>query len=229
MLFFLKNMKIFFVLVAIFLITLNCKTVNDVIWDGSCTTTSISGLSQQLSEMLVKQFPDLISNIHESNRIQLSSAARVVPILQKTAYLNLNSALIKYPSLNLEINSAFRLCTQQTLLYKWYQNKLCGISLAASPGRSAHESGLAVDLSNYDQWISKLTYFGFQWQGSDDPVHFTYVGSGAQSLSYYNVLAFQKLWNCNNPNDRISEDGAFGPSTEEKILASPANGFPQTC
>ena len=214
---------------SLLLVVLNSKTVNDVVWDGSCTTASIGGLSKQLSAMLVKQFPDLIANIHESSRIKLSSAARVVPILQKSAYLNLNSALVRYPSLNFYINSAFRLCTQQTLLYKWYQNRRCGISLAAYPGRSPHESGLAVDLSNYSQWTSKLPSFGFQWQGSGDPVHFTYVGSGAKSLNYYNVMAFQKLWNCNNPNDRISEDGAFGPNTEKRVLASPADGFPKTC
>lgn len=222
-------MKSFILVIALLLVVLNSKTVNDVVWDGSCSTASIGGLSKQLSAMLVKQFPDLIAYIQESSRIQLSSAARIVPIMQKAAYLSLNSALAKNPSLDVYINSAFRLCTQQTLLYKWYQNGLCGIPLAAYPGKSPHESGVGMDLSNYSQWTSKLPSFGFQWQGSGDPVHFTYVGSGAKSLNYYNVMAFQKLWNCNNPNDRISEDGAFGPNTEKRVLASPADGFPKTC
>ncbi|MCA1663750.1 MAG: hypothetical protein LC659_05705, partial [Myxococcales bacterium] len=39
------------------------------------------------------------------------------------------------------------------------------------------------------------------------------------------VLAFQKLWNLNNPADKIAEDGAYGPMTGAKIAASPATGF----
>ena len=32
------------------------------------------------------------------------------------------------------------------------------------------------------------------------------------------VLVFQKLWNANNPNSKISEDGVYGPATEAAIL-----------
>ncbi len=33
------------------------------------------------------------------------------------------------------------------------------------------------------------------------------------------VLAFQKLWNLNNPNNKLTEDGAYGPNTENAILS----------
>jgi len=39
------------------------------------------------------------------------------------------------------------------------------------------------------------------------------------------VLAFQKLWNRNNPGDKIGEDGAYGPQTEARLKKSPATGF----
>ena len=56
-------------------------------------------------------------------------------------------------------------------------------------------------------------------------MHFDYVGAGAVSLSGTDVLAFQRLWNLNNPNDKIAEDGQYGPATEARIQSSPADGF----
>ena len=44
----------------------------------------------------------------------------------------------------------------------------------------------------------------FSWLGASDPVHFDYVGPGAVGDKSLGVLAFQRLWNRNNPTDRIS-------------------------
>ena len=52
-----------------------------------------------------------------------------------------------------------------------------------------------------------------------------YVGGGTMDLAGLSVLAFQRLWNRNHPEDVISEDGAYGPQTEARILRSPAEGF----
>src|SRR5262249_27193003 len=40
------------------------------------------------------------------------------------------------------------------------------------------------------------------------------------------VRAFQRLWNRNNPGDKIAEDGEWGPQTETRMKKSPASGFP---
>jgi hypothetical protein len=39
------------------------------------------------------------------------------------------------------------------------------------------------------------------------------------------VLAFQRLWNLNRPEDPIDEDGIYGPQTEARLEASPIAGF----
>ena len=39
------------------------------------------------------------------------------------------------------------------------------------------------------------------------------------------VLAFQRLWNRNAPDDPIAEDGVYGPMTEERVKRAPAEGF----
>lgn len=57
-------------------------------------------------------------------------------------------------------------------------------------------------------------------------VHFNCPGV---SLGNTSVLAFQRLWNCNNPTDTIAEDGIYGSQTEARVLKSPASGFPKLC
>jgi Synergist-CTERM protein sorting domain-containing protein len=56
-----------------------------------------------------------------------------------------------------------------------------------------------------------------------DPVHFEHLSS--PDIRGKDVLAFQRLWNRNKPNDKISEDGAYGPQTEARLKSAPATGF----
>ena len=126
----------------------------------------------------------------------------------------------------LSINSGLRTLPQQYLLYRWYQNGTCGIGLAASPGNSNHESGLAVDIDDNAGWRPFFESRGWKWLGAGDPVHFDYV-AGGKDIKNASVLAFQKLWNANHPTDLLAEDGAYGPDTEARIAKSPIGGFPK--
>jgi hypothetical protein len=99
------------------------------------------------------------------------------------------------------------------------------VSLAAQPGRSNHESGVALDVPAYSTWKTRLTARGYAWFGSGDAVHFDYRGAGAVDIRPLAVKAFQRLWNRNNPGDRIAEDGAWGPSTASRMDRAPAGGF----
>lgn len=60
-----------------------------------------------------------------------------------------------------------------------------------------------------------------------DPPHFDYQGDGTIDLRSQSILAFQQLWNQNHPDQRITEDGGFGPQTEDALNRSPARGFPK--
>ena len=176
----------------------------------------------------------------------------VYAYLQKPAATSFRSAMTS-PGRTMTMNSAFRSLAQQLLLYQWYILKRCSIGLAAKPGTSNHESGLAFDVNDGSSWNSHMSKYSFKWYGSGDPPHFDYVGSGIieirpsstkgkpSSLSFFffslslslththtNHPAFQKLWNKNNPNDKITEDGIYGPNTEARLLKSPVDGFPIT-
>ncbi|MEZ4227143.1 MAG: thrombospondin type 3 repeat-containing protein [Polyangiaceae bacterium] len=192
---------------------------------SSCTTTSVKGLSEQIVAQMNCISPNAMAQVPKRPNLTFGSAA--FPFMQSPAKDALVKALDANPSKSMTVNSMFRTVAQQYLLYRWGQLGKCGIGLAATPGNSNHESGLALDTSQYSTWKTPLTSQGFKWFGSADTVHFDYVGGGAKNLKGTDVLAFQMLWNLNNPGDKIGEDGDYGPQTEDRLKKSPADGFPK--
>src|SRR5262249_3418269 len=127
--------------------------------------------------------------------------------LEKAAKHHLLDALGAHAGTNMHVDSMLRTIAQQYMLYRWYEAGRCGIPLAAHPGESNHETGLALDVTEYSTWKSTLEAHGFRWLGSSDPEHFDYVGSNAVDHRGLDVEAFQKLWNRNHDNDQITVDG----------------------
>lgn len=188
---------------------------------GGCSTSIVNALSRQLIDEINCLRPNTLVDFTGAN-MALGNA--VWPYLQGRGPQDLQAAINRQGQV-LNINSALRTLPQQYLLYKWYQAGQCGIALAAQPGRSRHESGLAIDIGNNAAWRQSLEAHSFDWLGASDPVHFDYAGAGVVSLTGLSVRAFQRLWNRNHPEDEIEEDGLYGPQTEGRLTQSPAEGF----
>ncbi|NUP10818.1 MAG: hypothetical protein HOW73_32645 [Polyangiaceae bacterium] len=190
---------------------------------NSCSTTSIRPLSQQIIDEMRCIDPDGFTALPELSNVTYSTG--VFPYLIAPARDALVKAAQSKPSTNFHINSMFRTVAQQYMIRRWYEQGRCGISAAATPGNSNHETGLAVDIANNSTWRNALESRGFDWLGPNDPPHFDYEGAGAVSQRGFDVLAFQRLWNRNHPDDIIAEDGDYGPQTRSRIQKSPAQGF----
>lgn len=196
-------------------------TVNEVAAQA-CSTAVVRGLSDQLMAEIELLRPGTVASIEDVPGIEAGPGT--LPYLQKPAVDALRKVTARGNTI--QLNSALRSLAQQYLLHRWYQTRRCGIPLAAPPGTSHHESGLAIDISNYAQLRPTLAAHGWRWLGGRDPVHFDFVGQGGTRLGGLSVLAFQRLWNRNNPDDRIPEDGVYGPATAQRLARAPANGFP---
>jgi len=192
--------------------------------DNSCSTGSVKGLSLQIIKEGRCLNPDAYEKLPSIGNLHLGP--NVFPYLEKPARDALVSALKAHPSKSLEVGSMLRTIAQQYLLYRWYEAGRCGIPLAATPGNSNHETGLAFDTNDASAWRSVLGNHGFKWFGSADPYHFDYVGKGASDHGGLDVKAFQVLWNRNHPKDKIATDGDWGPQTEARMKKAPAAGFP---
>jgi hypothetical protein len=198
--------------------TAQAATVSTYV-SSSCSTAVVLGLSKQISDEISCLDSTLLRRFTPTANLQLTSNA-VLPYLGAKAKTDLEAVA---STRTVQINSAFRTVAQQYLLYRWYQQGRCGIAAAATPGRSNHESGRALDVSNYSSLISAMSARGWAHDVPGDAVHFDHLAS--TDIRGKDVLAFQRLWNRNNPGDKISEDGSYGPQTEARIKLAPATGF----
>jgi hypothetical protein len=185
---------------------------------GTCSTAPLRGLSMQIAEEIRCIAPDLLVPIEETSRIKFQSGAVLPYLSSETAQALRDASQAEV----LQLNSGMRSVAQQYLLKRWQQQGRCGIRVAASPGRSNHETGRALDLSNSSSARPEMRSEGFTTLRNDPP-HFDHLSS--PDLRSVNVEAFQRLWNRNHPEDPIAEDGIYGSETAERLLKSPAQGF----
>lgn len=184
-----------------------------------CSTAAVIGLSKQIADEIGCMNPTLLKKFSPSTRLQITSNA-VLPYL----HANAKADLLKVAETKtVQVNSAFRTVAQQYLLRRWFELGRCGITAAALPGNSNHESGRALDVANYSSLISAMAARGWSHSVPGDPVHFDHLGSPDSRGK--DVLAFQRLWNRNHPGDLIAADGIYGPQTETRLRTSPATGF----
>jgi hypothetical protein len=187
---------------------------------GTCSTAPVRGLSLQIAAEIQCLQPDLFVAFEETSNIRFESGA-VLPFLTAET----KDALLRAaPTVGtVQVNSGLRSVAQQYLLRKWRDAGRCGIAAAATPGRSNHETGRALDLGNSAEARRVMQSMGFSTL-RNDPVHFDHLAS--PDLRSVNVEAFQRLWNRNNPEDQITEDGLYGSDTAARIARSPSGGFP---
>jgi len=194
------------------------STVADFAGSG-CSTSVVIGLSRQIAEEANCENPGTMVEFPTGGNITITSNA-VLPFLASGAA---NDLVAASNAGSLQVNSALRTLAQQYLLYHWYQQGRCGITAAATVGHSNHEGGRAVDLQNYSSRISAMSSHHWAHDVPGDVVHFDHTST--PDVRGRDVLAFQKLWNRNNPADKIGEDGSYGPQTEARLRKSPATGF----
>lgn len=190
---------------------------------GSCSTESVDGLSRQIIEQARCLKPNDFAPLPKRPNLQM--AAHVYPYLELGARDHLLRALAQHTATTMTINSCLRTVAQQYLVSRWAVSKTCGVQLATPPGESNHEIGTALDIAEAAQWRPALEAEQFRWLGTSDKVHFDYKGASGGTRSATDVLAFQKLWNKNHPDDAIAESGRFDSPTEQRLKKSPPKGF----
>jgi hypothetical protein len=206
-------------------------TVEDAMLE-TCTTGSVQGLSFQLIDKVNCLQPGTFSSFAGAEDIDYSSV--VFPYMQVPATEALMNVAAENPGA-IYITSALRTLAQQYLLRQWYvrddRNEACDANLAARPGASNHNGGLAVDIADSAVWREAMRQNDFVDEISSEPWHFDYVGPEGRDVRSLSVRAFQLMWNENNPDDPITVDGLYGPETEGALERTPADGFanPPTC
>jgi murein L,D-transpeptidase YcbB/YkuD len=192
-------------------------------------TGKVQGLSRQIIAEMNNLLTGVLINFSDLPGLTLSNETFLNYYLQAGPKESLREALRQgmkaKPKLTMKINSAYRTVAQQHVLRQIYERgHIELVALAARPGKSNHEDGMAIDVDNYEEWKPYLLNNGWGWQGGNDPVHF-YENSGRDDVGELGVKAFQRLWNRYNPTEKMTVDGGFGPQSAEKMNRSPIAGF----
>lgn len=180
-------------------------------------TAVVNALSQQLIYQINLLIPNALVSFDDLD-VKLGDAA--YPFVPPEAKEGLRKAISERGK-QMVVNSAYRTLAQQLLLFNWRHRNGNPV---AKPGKSNHQSGLALDIVDRPGWLPFLTKYG--WHPlANDPPHVDYKGAGARDLRQATIKAFQVLWNKNNPGDKLTEDGNYGPATERCLNQTPGTGF----
>lgn len=184
-----------------------------------CSTGQIDGLSNQLLERLLNKgylqkldHPLIICQGRHNN-----------PYLQPLAAKSLIKT-VEAVNKPIHISSCLRTIMQQYMLREQYFKGICGITAAAVPGKSNHQSGLAIDVRDYLFWREFLLKNGWFWLGAWDRWHFDFK-YGGMDLSKIQIQEWQELWNENNPTKKLKVDGIWGSKTANTVANAPIEGF----
>lgn len=168
--------------------------VKDINFRSCPSTTIIKGLNDQILAEFAIVAPGRLVRIDDLN-VSLSTAAAAFPFVGgPTAKARLKRA-IDARGVTLRITSAYRTFAQQYILFRNRNSgnpTNCGIAAVARPGRSNHESGLALDIQNPLTWKPFLEPQGWRHFGPGDPPHYDFVAGGT-NLSSLAIKAFQTL------------------------------------
>jgi hypothetical protein len=187
-------------------------TLGELAADSGCSTAGTEGIAAQLIDEWFCLTEGALVRFTPREGIRLATS-RVHPYLSPAGRDRLWTAA---RSGDVVIASALRTIAEQYVLWR-------NCPVAADPGRSNHETGRAIDVSNHATVGGALVRAGFSHPlPSTDPAHFEAPGD---DLRRFSVLSFQRLWNANHPGDHIAEDGVAGTETLRRIVRAPAAGF----
>lgn len=123
----------------------------------------------------------------------------------------------------IRINSAGRYeWEQQELIDRWDRggaaNRPPNLFNPARPARTSNhvaDGGTAVDIYNYTSDRAKMEEFGFQWYGSKDVVHYTFIGGGRGGASQ--DTKNRQAWLNESRGEKLKVDGIQGNKTTAAI------------
>ena len=205
-------------------------TVEQFAAQNTCNTASLRPLNNQILEILLAA----VNTAEETNLVSCAdipllqiAGNSTIAMLQPAARDSL-AQVIAQKNRQLNLIHAYRTVAHQFVLREWMLRGNCGITQARKPGSSDHERATAIDIQEFDVWKSTLESHGWKWAGPGDKGHFRFLGDDIKpDLIADSVRSFQILWNRNNPDDLIDEDGIFGDvQTGPRLLLSPIEGFP---
>jgi hypothetical protein len=183
----------------------------------------VAGLSRQLVDAINCLRPGTLVDIPLDAFIEMLEADRP-NLIDGRAVADLRAAA-REGNRPMVIRWAYRDVGLQQLF--WLQNEYQGCAIAARPGSSNHQNGLAVDLNDWAYWEPIMRRHGWENNLDNDRVHFDYQRAPDIGLAPLSLYAFQELWNLNVPEAPLALNGTLDAETDAALAGVELDGLPR--
>lgn len=181
----------------------------------------VSGLSRQLVDAINCLRPGTLVEIPLDAVLRMLEAGRP-NLIDGRALADLRAAAADGDR-QMVVRWAYRDVGLQQLF--WLQDAYQGCAVAARPGNSNHQNGLAVDLNDWQYWEPIMRRHGWENNLANDRVHFDYQRVEDIGLGSFSLYAFQELWNLNHPEAPLPTGGALDAETDAALAGAPIEGL----
>jgi hypothetical protein len=183
----------------------------------------VTGLSRQLVDAINCLRPGTLVDIPLDAVLRMLEAGRP-NLIDGRALADLRAAAADGDR-QMVVRWAYRDVGLQQLF--WLQDAYQGCAVAARPGSSNHQNGLAVDLNDWQYWEPIMRRHGWENNLANDRVHFDYQRVEDIGLGSFSLYAFQELWNLNHPEAPLPTGGALDAETDAALAGAPIEGLPR--
>jgi hypothetical protein len=181
----------------------------------------VTGLSRQLVDAINCLRPGTLVDIPLDAVLRMLEAGRP-NLIDGRALADLRAAAADGDR-QMVVRWAYRDVGLQQLF--WLQDAYQGCAVAARPGGSNHQNGLAVDLNDWAYWEPIMRRHGWENNLANDRVHFDYQRVEDIGLGSFSLYAFQELWNLNHPEAPLPTGGALDAETDAALAGAPIEGL----
>jgi D-alanyl-D-alanine carboxypeptidase len=189
----------------------------------STATNIVNELDRQILFVVQKDYPNSLVSLTAIDEVITEITDYTIPLLLQLPAKKALEQAVKKRGKKPVINSAYRSIARQKVLYDLRE---CYGSPIAPPGRSNHQTGLSIDIDDAEGWQPYLEAAGWL-KLANDPPHFDFPESEPKAINVIYTKSFQRLWNLNNPQDKIPENGDYDSETDKRLGLSPVMGFPK--
>lgn len=182
----------------------------------------VAGLSRQLVDAIECLRPGTLGEIPLDETLHMLSPDRP-NLLDTRAIADLRAAAAAGDR-PMVVRWGYRDVGLQQLF--WLQDQYQGCAVAARPGNSNHQNGLAVDLDDWQYWEPIMRAHGWENNLANDRVHFDYQRASDIGLGPFSLYAFQELWNANHPEATLPLSGELDAETDEALASADLEGLP---
>ena len=201
------------------------ETIKSAVIDRSCDFSLLQTISQQLIDEMINSTNGTVSELNTTNYPNLVVSNNQRIFLETNTLNAFIGVLSNNPQKSFILSFGLVSLPEQYLRDKW--DGQCQNIFGVPHMKDANNfmSGNMLELQNFDSNVVKI----MQESGFVKNRQFFIYTQGVINLQNENVRAFQKLWNCNFPEDLMEENGIFDEEVEKRLNISPTKGLGKIC